>query len=206
MIKKLIHLLKIKDLSINLNYWKNPDKNNEPIKYLDNDLTIQRTNYLLDIFNKYFVNKNINILELGCNVGRNLNALYNQGYNMLTGIEINSNAIEIMKKHYYECYKNSIIINEPIENYIKNFKNNEFDVVFTMAVLEHIHKRSEWIFDEIMRITKYIITIEDEKSLSWKHFPRRYDKIFNKFTQIYSEDCSFIIGFNDGFMLRVFKK
>jgi len=133
--------------------------------------------------------------------------LYKNNFKNLTGIEINENAIKIMQEYYKECYNNSKILVGAIEDYIKNFKDNEFDLIFTMAVLEHIHKDSEWIFDEMIRISKFIITIEDEKSLSWRHFPRKYDKIFSKkMKQIESEDCSFIKGFNQGFIMRIFQK
>ncbi len=76
-----------------------------------------------------------------------------------------------------------------------------------MAVLEHIHYKSNWIFNEMIRISKYILTIEDELSISDRHFPRNYKKIFsNNMTQIFYEDCSYIKGFNKGFKTRLFKK
>ena len=52
-----------------------------------------------------------------------------------------------------------------IEDRIKDMER--CDLVFTMAVLEHIHLDSEWVFSEMARIAKkYLITIEDEKNSS----------------------------------------
>ena len=74
-----------------------------------------------------------------------------------------------------------IIHNQAIEDVIKGFKDDAFDVVFTMAILQHIHPKSEWIFSEIVRITKsFLIIREAEGYISWRHFPRNYKKIFER--------------------------
>jgi len=44
--------------------------------------------------------QNGKILEIGCNVGRNLNHLYENGFKQLTGIEISENAINALKRMY----------------------------------------------------------------------------------------------------------
>lgn len=204
MLKKILRLIKKKSLSEIHNYWRNPDNYNDPVKYLNNEDTIERSEYLYKIISNHF-DSSIKILELGSNVGRNLNYLYERGFKNLTGIEINENAIILMVKNYPDCYNNIKILPGEVEKYIKGFKTKEFDLIFTMAVLEHIHDDSKWIFNEIMRITKNILTIEDEKSLSYRHFPRNYKKIFGRqMRQIYYEDCSFIKGFNKGFKARLF--
>lgn len=126
---------------------------------------------------KRYSNSNPNILEIGCNVGQNLNYLFSAGFDKLTGIEISEDAVVLMKKSYPRMAKNAKIINKPVEDAIGTFKENEFDIVFTMAVLEHIHPDSDFIFPEMARITnRYLITIEDERWVSWRHFPRNYKK------------------------------
>ena len=87
-----------------LDYWKAPwlfDGANNPEMYLDSETTERRTRFLLKIADR-FVNKNDSILEIGCNVGRNLNALYCNGFRNLSGIEINERAIRILKASYPE--------------------------------------------------------------------------------------------------------
>ena len=191
-------------------YWKNPsDKGNLPNAYADPSLELSRSAFLLDIIKKHNIQSESKIIEIGCNVGRNLHHLFENGYTNLNGIEISKNAVEKIKE-FYPVMSNSIeVFNNPIEEKIKQFKTNEFDLVFSMAVLEHIHPASEWIFQELVRITnQYLITIEDEKYISSRHFPRNYKIIFKKLgmKQIFET-----IGYDKSksyknFMTRVFVK
>ena len=162
-------------------YWKKQDNNssiNSPLSYTK--LGHKRSKILIDLINKINNgNKNVNIFEIGCNVGRNLNYLFEDGYINLTATEINTTAITLMKKVYPKLTRHSKVYNNLIEDIIKKMEDKKFDVVFSMAVLQHVHKDSEWIFKEMVRITsKYIITIEDESGASERHFPRNYRKIF----------------------------
>jgi SAM-dependent methyltransferase len=146
-----------------LQYWRCPNDENVPSFYIS---PTERSELLLQFIKKYS-NHQVKILEIGCNVGRNLNFLFSAGYKKLAGIEISREAIDLMKKTYPEMAKSIKIYNSPVEDIIKNFKDNDFDLIFTMATLEHIHPDSEFIFPEIVRITKkYLITIEDEKGVS----------------------------------------
>ncbi len=169
----------------------------------------RRSKFLKNLLNKY-VTSNSNILEIGCNVGRNLNELFSSGFKNLSGIEISKKALELMKHHYPEMVKGSRMYNKPVESVIKDFKDGEFDVVFTMAVLQHIHPDSEFIFPEMVRTTKkFIITIEDEKQSSWRHFPRNYKKVFETIgmKQVEEKICDFDVdGLNHNFVARIFEK
>jgi len=60
------------------------------------------------------LSKHTRILELGCNVGRNLNYLRSKGFTNLTGIELNSEAV----KNSLKGFK---IFNSSIEDYLRNF-------------------------------------------------------------------------------------
>ena len=79
-----------------------------------------------------------------------------------------------------------------------------------MAVLEHIHDDSKWVFQEMARITKkYLICIEDEHGVSWRHFPRNHKEIFEVLgmKQVEQIHCQNVAGINDrNFYARVFKK
>ena len=77
-----------------------------------------------------------------------------------------------------------------------------------MAVFEHIHSDREWLFPKIAEASdKFIITIEDEESISWKHFHRHYKKIFEAagLKQIDFQDCK-NEPFHQGFYFRKFEK
>lgn len=192
------------------NYWKKPeDKENLPESYMT---PVARSEFLVELFNENIKQDRANkkILEIGCNVGRNLNFLLNAGYKNLAGVEINEGATTLMKKVYPETAEQTKIYNNSIEDEIKNFEDNAFDAVFTMAVLEHIHPESEWIFSEIARITKnYLFTIEDEKSTKcYGRFPRNYKEIFKSLNmkQIKEINCKKIADFGPNFWARVFIK
>lgn len=183
-------------------YWKNPnDGLNSPETFI-RERTRQRTISLTNLVRKIKTPRDSKILELGCGVGRNLAGLRIIGYTNLWGIDINKKAIDFCKRYFPNL--NAYLRVGPIEKLIINIPDNCFELVFTMAVLEHIHPISEWIFKEITRITKYLITIEDEHSKSPRHFPRNYEKIFTKFgmKQISKPH---IKGLSGNFKGRVFK-
>jgi len=190
-------------------YWKNPnDGMNNPEGYADQKTSV-RSAFLYKIIQQQNISKKSKIIELGCNVGRNLNYLSQRGYTNIYGIEISKNALEKMKEIYPEMSSSIEVFHSAIEDKIKKFEQDEFDVIFTMAVLEHIHTDSEWIFEEIVRITKrYLITIEDEKGISWRHFPRNYRKFFEKLglEEILEMKCDEVLNLPKGFKARVFEK
>lgn len=201
-LKRIIH----KSLEKTHQYWKTPYNNeNLPELYLKG---LEKSRFLLDLIIKY-TSKESKILEIGCNIGRNLDVLYSAGFKNLETIEISKTALDFLKKYFPKMADNIKIHNIAIENIIKDFSDNTFELVFTMAVLEHIHDKSSWIFKEIVRITKnYLITIEDEKGISWRHFPRNYKKIFEslKTIQIKEINCVRINKLGKTFFARVFKK
>jgi pseudaminic acid biosynthesis-associated methylase len=90
--------------------------------------------------NKLFLNfldRNVKILEVGTNIGLQLNLLSKLGFQNLYGIEVNPLAI-----------KTSQELNEGLPIYIIKasafdmpFKDNWFDLVFTSGVLIHIHPK-----------------------------------------------------------------
>lgn len=205
-LRPLYYRYKYKSRDALFQYWRQPkDECNAPELYVS---PIERSQFLLKFIEKY-ADSQARILEIGCNVGRNLNYLFNAGYKKLGGVEISKEAIDLMKKTYPEMAEQIEIWNSPIEDVIVNFKGNSFDLIFTMAVLEHIHPDSKFIFSEMVRITKkYLITIEDERGISWRHFPRNYKKIFEPLgmKQVEQFNCREIKDFGSHCWVRVFIK
>lgn len=159
-----------------LAYWSNPpDAINKPQSYAK---FVKRSEFLMSFLPDYVDTTN-SILELGCNCGRNLQALYQAGYKHLSGIDINTGALVWGATQYPDLYSSAEFYNEAIESWIKT-NPKQYDCIFTMAVLEHIPKESEWVFKSIaVKSRKVIITVEDERSGSPRHFPRNYADIFN---------------------------
>lgn len=126
-------------------------------------------------------NKNLNILELGCNVGRNLNFLLNNNFKNLSGIEINMNAIELCKKVYPTLFNLDTvnIYNDRLYNFLPKHKTI-YDVVFTMAVMMHIDDdEREIIYDYLEKYVKYVIFIEPRNELKKKIWNGRLFNIFD---------------------------
>ena len=106
------------------------------------------------------------ILEVGCNVGRNLNHLHKKGYEQLAGIEISHHAVKRLRQAYPDLDSVKIDIG-PAENILSLYGTGLFDVVFTMAVIEHIHPSSKILFSEIARVAlQYVLTIEPRNAHS----------------------------------------
>ena len=65
-------------------FWKHPtqgDGKNLPTNYLQGE---EKSQYLVELIKRY-AEPNAEILEIGCNIGRNLNYLFNAGYTKLGG-------------------------------------------------------------------------------------------------------------------------
>jgi len=186
-------------------FWRRPDPANRPSGYLEG---ADRSLFLTEIVNHH-VPRQAEILEIGCNVGRNLHYLATAGFTKLSGIEINEEAVRLLRVTFPELAQTVQIWNEPVENAITKFHDRQFGLVYTMAVLEHIHPDSEWIFAEMARITSdVLVTIEDERGVSWRHFPRDYGALFRGLglQQVDVRDCDDIEGLGSDFRARVFKK
>lgn len=183
-------------------YWSNPpDEKNKPQAYRDE---IARSEYLVRLLSNYGM-KEDKIFELGCNIGRNLNHLYSNGYKNLESLEINSGALAELRKAFPEMAANTKLTNAAAEEFMPTLKDNSFDVIYTMAVLLHIHPESEWIFEHMVRATnKYLIIIEAEASVEYKLYARDYKAIFEGLgmTEVFSEPMPVMSNYTT----RIFKK
>ena len=152
---------------------------------------------------------NLKILEIGCNVGRNLDYLRQAGYENLAGVEISPRAAEGMQENFPELSEMVNYFEGPIEEIIRVFLDNQFDVVFSMAVLQHLHPDSEFVFQEIVRIARLgIITIEDETRHTVTMWPRDYGTVFTRgpMIQNFNTTCRDTVGLHPSYIARRFVK
>jgi pseudaminic acid biosynthesis-associated methylase len=173
------------DLYIDRN--KDIDKVNSQLKEL---IGYTKEEIFYDFFNQ--INRKLNILEVGCNVGLNLSILKKLGFENLYGIEINEKAIKIAKQKNPEI----TFFHSSIENFEIQQK---FDLVFTSGVLIHINPES--LFDVIEKIhtlsKKFIFGYEnfsenltkldyrDHSNILWKqNFPELYRQTFTNLTTV----------------------
>jgi pseudaminic acid biosynthesis-associated methylase len=99
--------------------------------------------------------KDARILEVGCNIGLQLNLLQKQGFTNLWGLEINEKALAIVRKNTRLSIVEATAQDIP-------FKDGFFDLVFTSRVLIHIPPTDlPKVFDEMYRVTRsYIWCLE----------------------------------------------
>ncbi|WP_459889443.1 class I SAM-dependent methyltransferase [Halostagnicola bangensis] len=103
------------------------------------------------------------ILEIGCSSGRHLAHLYHNGYENLSGIEINDRSVEVMGEHFPQLSSDARIHTRAVEDIVESFEDGEFDVVYSVETLEIIPPKNDWVFGEIARITDdALITVEEE--------------------------------------------
>ena len=133
-----------------------------------------------------FSNKEDEILDLGCNIGRHLNFLKKKKYKKLNGVDIAKFAIKKstlifpnLKKINLKCIS--------IENYLINAKKKNFDVVYTMGATIELVKPTFPLAEELSRVTKkYLILLINENGHSFPRFWRLEFKI-NGFSLKYSK-------------------
>lgn len=133
----------------------------------------------LDHFWRPEVGPDASILEIGCNAGSNLDRLRELGYRRLGGVEINEAALRQLRSTYPELAQSAALHLGPAENVVRELPDNSVDVVFTMAVLLHIHPSNAALFGDLVRVArKYVCTIEAESALASYVFPRNYERVF----------------------------
>jgi len=203
--KKLVGVAPIQEREKLLHFWLSPNKSNQPEYYVQE---AQRSEFLVSLVKRYLTPKG-SILEVGCNVGRNLEYLRRAGYTHLSGIELNPAALATMKKSFPVLAKSADIHKGRVEDVLPTMKKQQVDLTYTMAVLEHIHPDSEDIFAEMTRVTKQVlITIENERHLHWRSQPRDYHKVFTSlgWEQVECVRCTRIEELGPTYFARVFRK
>ena len=156
-------------------YWRSPPAMNRAKRYVGRP----GARSVVRLAGEY-VGKDARILELGCSVGVTLDAMRTAGYHNLTGIEINTESVELMRQLYPDLMEEATILTGSIEEHLPGL--GEYDLIYSKAVLCHIHPRSETIFEQMAERARWIITVEDElTSGSGRHFPRNYRRVFAPF-------------------------
>ena len=140
-------------------FWENWSKKHKGLSavIIASKPIVMYRNFLENIvFNYVKLNKNDNILEIGCGNGRWIRRLENKGFENLTGIDFSKNLIKEAKR--YSKAKFYVMNSARLK-----FKNKSFDTTLILLVLPH----TDWnIFkktlQEAARVTKNKIIIMDE--------------------------------------------
>lgn len=131
------------------------NRNTWTTEYMDQFYTIQygvsRTSMNAEFIDQLRI-KNGRVLEVGCNVGNQLNLIQQSGFENIYGVELQWYAIEKAK----ELTKNINIVQATAEEL--PFRDNWFDMVFTSGVLIHISPQNiHDVMSEIYRCSKKYI-------------------------------------------------
>lgn len=92
-------------------------------------------------------------LDFGCGIGRVTNAL-GRYYNKVYGVDISEKMIFEAKKYFFKNKK--IVFIQNTRNNLRCFKNNQFDLIYSLITLQHIpDKKQIWAYlNEFIRILK----------------------------------------------------
>ena len=112
---------------------------------------------------EYYLPEDAAILEVGCSSGRHLTHLRENGFNDLTGIDINDESFDVMADQYPQLAATGTFQTGMIEEIVPEFPDNAFDLVYSVETLQHIQPQNTWVFEELARITSdLLITAENE--------------------------------------------
>lgn len=146
------------------NFWSGSfgkeytDRNSYSHVQVENDYMIMYGKTKSQLNSEFLGNldKNISILEVGCNTGMQLILLQNMGFSNLNGVELQSYAVEQSKKY---CKGINIVQGSGFQI---PFPDSSFDLVYTHGVLIHIHPDDLLkIMSEMVRVSKkYIFGLE----------------------------------------------
>jgi SAM-dependent methyltransferase len=122
----------------------------------------ERSEMVLDVLDR-FVDRDARILELGCSSGRHLAHLSEHGFENVSGIEVNADAFDVMAETYPDLYDHGTFYADAIEEVVGDFDDGQFDAVYSVETLQHLHPDAAWVFDELVRITAdLLVTVENE--------------------------------------------
>ena len=186
-------------------YWRSPpDPGNRPADYLNDPEGAERSRFLVSLLERYA--SGVSAFELGCNVGRNLHFLHEAGFGPLGAIEINSEALQELQRAFPHLAAATTLINGTLEDELPQVADNSYDVVFSVAVLEHVHYDSDWLLPHVVRVARQlVITVENEYDISDRTFPRNYQKALEPHGARQVDTVSPVPGLPGGFVARVFK-
>jgi SAM-dependent methyltransferase len=153
------------------------DGSNAPVTYARKETGV--VDFLNDFWGPEVSSEN-SVLEIGCNAGTNLNRLRELGFERLSGIEINPHALDELRATYPELAASADLVQGPIESALGAIPDGAFDVVFSMAVLIHLHPTSLSVFDDMARVARHVCVIELESASNSYVFPRSYRRVFER--------------------------
>lgn len=118
------------------------------------------------------------ILDLGCNSGRHVEYLYNNGMRNLSGVDVMKNALLYFKERCPDAYENSQTYHDFFQHFLRNTPDQKYEIVYTVgATIEIVHPSFD-IIGEMCRVAQsYVIILVQE---DYHSYPRFYVSEFER--------------------------
>lgn len=97
------------------------------------------------------------VLDLGCNVGRHLNALYHRGYRQLHGVDVQSAALEYSRQAFPELASVAQLHEGTFQTYLPTVEDRFFRVTFTHGATVELVPPLFALCSQVARVTERAI-------------------------------------------------
>jgi len=149
--------------------WERPEKYVGPV---------DRSELLSELLEPH-VSLPRDVLEVGFGAGANLARLYADGFRDLHTVELNPEMVTTFERHYPAVAEATDLRRGPVERELPRMASDGVDATATVAVLAHLHPDSEFVFDQLVRVTAdVLVTIENERTRDPLFVPRNYRTVF----------------------------
>ncbi|MFC1588526.1 class I SAM-dependent methyltransferase [Planctomycetota bacterium] len=189
-----------------IEYWQKPDDTANKTEAYADDSALKRSAFLAACIAEHCPGIS-SAIEIGCNLGRNLNYLQSELNLAVAGMEISRYALSLMPQIYPDL-KVLTIYAGPVQKTILDIPDNSYDLVFSMAVLMHLHPTTpDEFWAEVPRIAaKHVLIIENEIGGSPRNWARNYQTLFEKYgaRQIHTEPAPQDIPEFQNYTARIF--
>jgi len=120
------------------------------------------------------LDRNSNIIDVGCATGRTLLLFRKHSFSNSIGIDISPESLKICNSKGLKTGKDVFLMDA---HHLK-FKDKHFDMVFAEGLLEHFDNFQP-IVDEMCRISKkYVLVLQPNPFSSWHNIENFYYKFF----------------------------
>jgi SAM-dependent methyltransferase len=117
---------------------------------------------LLDEVKSLAIDKNTSILDMGCNVGRHLNNLYQDGWKNLNGVDFSATAISDMANRYPEMHNNIKTTVASFQEFLPYCKDG-YDLIYTRGATFELVPPSFNLIKNVCRVAKtYVVLVISE--------------------------------------------
>lgn len=144
-----------------------------PDQFLELTTTSQ---ILLDEVVSRAISKDAAILDLGCNAGRHMHALWARGFRNLHGVDIQHSALEMMRRAFPNMMSSVTVSQGTFQDYLPSIPDGAFEISFTHGATVELVPPTFPICRELARVSRdFVILLISE---SGHLYPRLWEREF----------------------------